>query len=75
MGTGRRRAHAIDRLDDTIGEMDREGGAEHNHLVAQIGRPEKLSSDVTVGGIRWEATGLILVLLGLALQGVALTIT
>ena len=69
-----RHANATDRLDDAVAKV-RDGVATDNkRLVEEIGRLEKLSRRVAVGGLHWEATGLFLVLLGLALQWIALTV-
>jgi len=69
-----RQANAIDRLDDAIGEMRTDIAARATNLAAEIGRVENLSRHVAVGGVQLEATGLFLVLLGLALQGMAFAV-
>ena len=66
-----RQANAVDRLDDAVGEMRTDIAARATHLVAEIGRVEKLSRHIAVGGVRLESMGLFLVLLGLALQWMA----
>jgi hypothetical protein len=64
-------ADAIERLDDAIEDVRSAAEAFSTRVDEAIRRLEALNRRVAVGGVRWEASGLFLVLLGLALQWIS----
>ena len=70
----RTQADATQRLEDAVEVMHNEVVALTGRMDEAVKRLEVLNRQVAIGGLHWEASGLFLVLVGLALQGIALAI-
>lgn len=68
-------ADATERLEHTLEVMRNEMVALTGRMDEAVTRLEGLNRQVAIGGLHWEASGLFLVLVGLALQGIALAIS
>lgn len=64
-------ANTTERQDDALAEVRGDAATFRAHADEAIKRLEAMNRRVAVGGLRWQASGLFLVLLGLALQGIA----
>lgn len=68
-------ADATDRHADALASLRDDLDRLTAHVDDVIAHFDALAGRVAVGGIRWQASGLFLVLLGLALQGIAAAIS
>lgn len=68
-------ANTQERLEDTIADVRAEVRAVKDHLAAADNSLEELARRAAIGGVRLEALGLFLVILGLALQGIGAAIS